>query len=133
MSIKQKVNTRISTESELVRIDDVIALILWKRLFAEAQGFIVKTMIAYRDNLSSIKLELNSKESSGKKTHHFNIKYFYVTDLIKRNLLEIIYCPTKKMVADYMSKLTTRETSYRFKNFTMNFSRISKNILESKL
>jgi hypothetical protein len=31
-----------------------------------------------------MKLEANGKASSGKRTQHFNIKYFYFTDLIER-------------------------------------------------
>eukprot|EP00978_Attheya_sp_CCMP212_P032491 scaffold127229_cov35-Attheya_sp.AAC.1 len=80
ISCKQKINTRSSTESELVSIDDVILKALWTQLMIEAQGFKVKN-IAHRDNTSSMKLEANGKSSSGKHTRHFNIKYFYVTDL----------------------------------------------------
>jgi len=104
VSTKQKVNTRSSTESELVGVDDVVAKILWTKQFMEAQGFKVKLNIVYRDNTSSMKLEQNGKSSSGKRTRHFNIKYFYITDLIKRNEMKIEYCPTDKMWADYMTK-----------------------------
>ena len=38
VSTKQKVNTRSSTEAELVSIDDVISKILWTKLFLQAQG-----------------------------------------------------------------------------------------------
>ena len=40
--------------------------------------------VIYRDNTSAMKLEENGKASSGKCTQHFNIKYFYITDLIER-------------------------------------------------
>ena len=39
MSSKQKLNTRSSTEVELVGINDVLSMILWTRLFLEAQGY----------------------------------------------------------------------------------------------
>jgi hypothetical protein len=42
---------------------------------------LVKLNIIYQDNTSTMKLERNGKESSGKRTRHFDIKYFYVTDL----------------------------------------------------
>eukprot|EP00957_Ditylum_brightwellii_P208569 15358077-Ditylum_brightwellii.AAC.1 len=32
---------------------------------------------------------------------------FYITDLISRKEVEIAYCPTKDMLADFMSKPTT--------------------------
>lgn len=72
------------------------------------------------DNQSTMKLELNGKASSGKRTRHFNIKYFYITDLIDQNELRIEYCPTDKMIADYMTKpLTGPKFSY-FRNLIMN-------------
>ena len=37
-STKQKLNTKSSTESELVGVDDVMPIILWMRYFLEAQG-----------------------------------------------------------------------------------------------
>jgi hypothetical protein len=51
-----------------------------------------------------MKLEENGKASSGKHTWYFNIKYFYITDLIQCNDIQIEYCPTEEMVANYMTK-----------------------------
>ncbi|KAI2506113.1 Reverse transcriptase (RNA-dependent DNA polymerase) [Fragilaria crotonensis] len=104
VSTKQKVMSRSSTEAELVGLDDVISKILWSKLFIVAQGYNVKTTIIYRDNTSAMKLEENGKSSSGKRTRHFHIKYFYITDLIQRNEVTIEYCPTDAMIADYMTK-----------------------------
>ena len=60
--------------------------------------------IIYRDNQSSMKMELNGKSSSGKRTRHFNIKYYYITDIIERKFAQIEYFPTNTMLADYMIK-----------------------------
>ena len=51
-----------------------------------------------------MKLEENGRMSAGKRTRHFDIKYFYISDLIKRKELEIKYCPTISMWVDYMTK-----------------------------
>ena len=104
ISMKQKVNTHSSTEAELVGLDNVIAKILWMKLFVQSQGYEVKLNIVYRDNTSTMKLEENGKASLGKCTWHFNIKYFYITDLIQRGEVNIEYCPTDIMLADYMTK-----------------------------
>jgi hypothetical protein len=37
ISTKQKVNTRSSTEAELVSIDNIISKVMWTRLFLEAK------------------------------------------------------------------------------------------------
>ena len=120
VSTKQKVNTRSSTEAELVSVDDVVSKILWTKLFIEAQGFVINTNIIYRDNMSSMKLEANGKESSGKRTRHFNIKYFYITDLIRNNDIQIRYCPTQDMIADYMTKPLVGAKFDTFRNRIMN-------------
>jgi hypothetical protein len=120
ISAKQKVNTRSSTESELVGMDDVVAKIVWTKYMIEAQGFNIEN-IAHRDNTSTMKLEENGKSSSGKRTRHFNIKYFYVTDLVKRKEIILKYCPTDKMIADYMTKPLVGAKFHFFRNIIMNF------------
>jgi hypothetical protein len=103
-STKQKVSSRSSTESELIGVDNKISRVLLKKRFLEWQEFLVKLNIIYQDNTSTIKLERNGKDSSGKRTRHFGIKYFYVTDLISRDEVEIEYCSTDEMLADYNTK-----------------------------
>ena len=68
LSMNQKVNTRSSTEAELVGVDDIISKVLWTKLFIEAQGHKVTMNVIYRDNTSAMKLEANGKASSGKRT-----------------------------------------------------------------
>jgi hypothetical protein len=99
-STKQKVNSRSSTEAELIGVEDKISKILWARRSIKYQGFKVKLNIIYQDNTSTMKLENNGKASSGKRTRHFDIEYFYVTDLIGGDEVEVIYCPTGDILHD---------------------------------
>ena len=64
------------------------------------QGLGIRQNIVFRDNTSAMKLEENGRMSAGKRTRHFDIKYFYITDLIKRKEITIKYCPTGSMWAD---------------------------------
>jgi hypothetical protein len=57
-----------------------------------------------QDNKSPILLEKNGKASSGKRTRHINIQYFFITDWVNMKEISIGWCPTKKMVADFMTK-----------------------------
>jgi Reverse transcriptase (RNA-dependent DNA polymerase) len=104
MSRKQKLNTRSSTEAELVGADDALNLILWTRLFLQAQGCKMKPTILYQDNKSAILLEKNGKKSSSKRTRALNIRYFFITDQIEKGNLTVEYCPTGDMIADFMTK-----------------------------
>jgi hypothetical protein len=103
-STKQKLNTRSSTESELVGVDDMMPSILWTRNFLESQGYGVRENIVYQDNRSAILLEKNGKASSSKRTKHINIRYFFVTDMIRKKKMSVEWIPTGDMVADFWTK-----------------------------
>ena len=76
-STKQKLNTKRSTEAELVAVDDLMPQILSTQICLEAQGFKVKDKIINQDNQSAIKLENNGRGSRGKKKNrHVNIRFF---------------------------------------------------------
>jgi hypothetical protein len=104
ISRKQKLNTRSSTEAELVAADDVAIMILWTRFFLEKQGLKIKENILMQDNKSTILLLKNGKRSSSKRTRALNIRYFYLTDQIEKGLVSVHYCAASSMIADYMSK-----------------------------
>ena len=84
ISRKQKLNTRSSTEAELVGANYASVMILWTKLFMEAQGYPIEKNILYQDNKSTILLENNGKRSSSKRTRAFNIRYFFLTDQVER-------------------------------------------------
>ena len=103
-SSKQKLNSRSSTEAELIGVDDAMAMILWSKLFMEAQGYAIEENIIYQDNKSSILLEKNGRRSAGKRSRAINIRYFFVTDNVEKGNVTIEYCPTDQMIADFMTK-----------------------------
>ena len=104
MSSKQKLNTRSSTESELVGVDDPMTKVLWTKLFADAQGYPISSNLLYQDNKSSILLEERGRQSAGKRSRAINVRYFFVTDQVNLNNIVIKYCPTAQMVADFLTK-----------------------------
>ena len=63
LSKKQKLNTRSSTEAELVGADDAATMILWTGLFMEKQGYPLEKNILYQDNKSAILLERTAEEA----------------------------------------------------------------------
>jgi len=103
ISAKQKLNTRSSTEAELVGADDIAPQAIWTKNFLEAQGYSSETTV-YQDNTSAILLEKNGMESSSKRTRHINIRYFFIKDCVDKRLFDIQYCPTDDMVGDFPSK-----------------------------
>ena len=112
-SKKQKLNTKSSTEAELVGIDDVLPQALWTKYFLAAQGYDTDAIMA-QENQSTIRLSDNGKVSSGRGTRHINIRYFFITDKIARKEIAVLYCPTKEMVADFFTKPLQGELFYKF-------------------
>jgi hypothetical protein len=94
-------NTRSSTESELVGGDDMMPIICWTHYFLLSQGNGIIENLLLQDNRSSILLEQNGRALSGKRT---NIRYFFITDRVNMKEISIDWCPTKEMVADFMTK-----------------------------
>ena len=106
ISRKQSMNTRSSTEAEVVAADDIVGAMLWTRQFLEAQGYLVRENVLYQDNQAAMLLESNGRRSAGKRSRHLNIKFFYVHDQKRKGHITIEYCPTDKMTGDYMTKPT---------------------------
>jgi len=74
-SIKQKLNTKSSTETELVGALDYLPFTLWTMRFLEAQGHPVDWSIYHQDNESAIQLENNGVRSAGSKLQHIHIGF----------------------------------------------------------
>ena len=104
MSNKQKINTKSSTEYEVIGADDALPQMLWTKYFMEEQGYNIDENIMYQDNMSAMLLEKNGKKSSTKNTKHINVRYFFIKDRIATGDVKIDHCGTKKMLADHFTK-----------------------------
>ena len=66
-SSKTKLNTKISTEDELVKVDDVLTQVIWNRYFLKEQGYMIHDNVILQDNQSAIRLQKNGKRSRRKR------------------------------------------------------------------
>ena len=122
ISRKQKINSKSSTEAEVIGIDDALGHIIWTRNFLMSQGHKVTDNIVYQDNESAMLLEKNGRNSSTKRTKHMNIRYFLVKDKIANKEMSVVYCNTKEMLGDYFSKPVQGKQFYKFRKEIMNIS-----------
>jgi len=83
-SHRQKLNTKSSTEAELVGLSDGSNNILRLRNFLIEQGCKVGPAKVFQDNKSTIAL-VSRGRSTHKSTRHINICYFYVKDKAGQN------------------------------------------------
>jgi hypothetical protein len=115
MSKKQKLNTKSSTECELVGVDDALPQMLWTRYFIEGQGYGVEALILKQDNLSAILLEKNGRASISKRTKHINVRYFFIRDRINSGEITIEHCPATEMLTDHFTKPLQGEMFRKFR------------------
>lgn len=103
-STKQKMNSGSSTEAEIIGAAEYIPSTIWLMKFLKAQGHDLQYSSFYQDNESAIKLERHGKQSSSRRSRHFDIKLFNVKDKVEQHGIDIVYCPTDLMVADFFTK-----------------------------
>ena len=115
MSMKQTLNTKSSTEAELVGCDNSMNMVVWTKLFMGWQtkdaeekhktNLLGKKVIIQQDNTAAIRMERFGKRSSTKRTRHLSIRYYYITNLLKEGFITAItYMPIAEMVSDYLTK-----------------------------
>ena len=73
ISAKQKLNTKSTTESEVVGTFDYLPKNIWATMFLEAQGHILDNNIFFQDNTSAMKLKWNGLHSCGQKSRYIDI------------------------------------------------------------
>ena len=123
-SKSQKLNVKSSTEAEIVGTDDVMPQILWTLYFLEAQGYKIDNNVLYQDNKSSILLETNGRGSSGKRTRHIDVRYFFIADRVKSGEIRIEHCPTGIMIADYFTKALQGALFWKLRDMIMGNTEI---------
>ena len=99
----------------------MIGQILWTWLFMLEQRIKVSDNILYQNNKSAILLETNGRTSSSKRTKHIEIWYYYVADRIAKGDLSVVWCPTNKMIADFLTKPLQGKVFQKFRDVLMEW------------
>lgn len=53
---------------------------------------------------------------TGKGSNHINVYYLFVVDKIKKKEVKLVFCPTKKILANYQSKQVHGRLFYDHRN-----------------
>lgn len=116
----QKLNSKSSTEAELIGASDSAGQLLWTRQFLVAQGYDVGPAVLYQDNQSTIAL-LNNGRSNSERTRHIAIRYFFLHDRINRKEVRVEYLCTGDMIADILTKPLQGEQFNRLRAMLLNW------------
>ena len=92
-------------EAELVAVDNALPHLVWTRYFMIAQGYDIKDIILYQDNLSAMLRTTKGKASNGKRIRiifgapilslsrayvgYIHFKIFYTTTYVGKNQTKI--------------------------------------------
>ncbi|CAI7884396.1 unnamed protein product [Closterium sp. NIES-53] len=102
-SSKQELIALSSAEAEYIALCSATKEGLYLReLLEEAKLAELPNFTLFCDNQSAIRIA--NKNGFANRTKHIALRYFFVKDEIKKGRLELSYCLTTEMAADYLTK-----------------------------
>ena len=122
---KQKMNSRSSTETEVIGNSEYLPYPIWFEYFMEAQGRKIKSHLLWQDNEGAERFAKNGRISCTSNSRHISIKYFWVTDRVKQGKIEVKHCPTEKMLADFFTKALQGKLFHKFRAIIMGWKHVS--------
>jgi hypothetical protein len=102
-SQKQELVTLSTAEAEYVAATHAEKEALWlRKLIHELFPSLIAPTPLYCDNQVAIKLIKDNNYHA--RTKHIDIRYHFIQYTVQSNALKVIYCPTKEMTADILTK-----------------------------
>ncbi|CDF35378.1 unnamed protein product [Chondrus crispus] len=113
-SRKQTVVATSTCEAEYIALCEACKEATWLRqVVADVLGLDSDpTIVMGCDNAGTISYAQN--ESVNRRNKHVDVKYHYVRDAIKRNVISLSHCPTTSMPADILTKALGRVLFQKF-------------------
>jgi hypothetical protein len=102
-SSKQDQVAKSSTEGEIYGVSSTLSEGLWCKLYLEQQGEDIGMLTVEQDNKSAMAL-FDRGYSNSDKTRHLHIRHFWIKDMVKGGLVQIVYTPTAEISADILTK-----------------------------
>jgi len=111
-SRKQELVTLSTAEAEYVAAMHTAKEALWlRKLIHELFPSLIATTPLYCDNQAAIKLIKDDNYHAT--TKHIDIQYHFIQYTVQSSALDMIYCPTKDMVANILTKALPKwKTTY---------------------
>ena len=66
-------------------------------------------------------MEKNGRNSCTGNSRHIDIRFFFVHDRVKAGDIDVLYCPTERMVADFFTKPVQGNTFKMFRDAVMGY------------
>ncbi|CAI7907423.1 unnamed protein product, partial [Closterium sp. NIES-53] len=102
-SSKQELIALSSAEAEYIALCSATKEGLYlRKLLEEVKLAQLPSFSLFCDNQSAIRIA--NKNGFANRMKHIALRYFFVKDEIEKGRLELFYCPTSEMAADYLTK-----------------------------
>jgi hypothetical protein len=112
---RQKCIATSTAEAEYMAVYEASKEIKWIRLLLKELGFEQSgPTIIHEDNTSAISMSTNDGNHS--RTKHIDIKYHYVKDLVKENIIQLKWISTNEQIADIFTKPLGKIKFTHFRN-----------------
>ena len=116
----QKINTKSSSEAELIGLSDSTNQVIWTRNFLLEQGYNVGPATIYEDNQSTIAMIKNGKSNS-ERTRHIAVRFYFLADRIASKEIRMEYLQTTDMLADILTKPLQGQLFIKLRNRLLNW------------
>jgi hypothetical protein len=126
-SSKQKVNTKSSTESEVVGLADKSSQVIWSReilgwLNDQKEGDLPAATV-YEDNTAAIQMMKRGRGCS-EKTRHIKIQAFFIGDRMANGDINLHHLKTDEMIADFLTKPLQGKQFIKLRNMLLNWKAV---------
>lgn len=103
-SRKQNLVALSTCESEFIALSEACRAATWlRRLLGDFRQNSSKATTIFEDNQSCLKL-IEEEERLSDRSKHIDTRFHFVKDYVKKGIVQCIYCPTEKMLADVLTK-----------------------------
>ena len=110
-----------SCESEYMVLAPAMKRALHLRRLLHAMGFSqIEPITCYEDNQAAI--NLTKAPAIAKNSQHIHIRYHLIRDLVKANIVKMVYVPTEQMTADLLTKPLSLKLFCYFRDKLLNVS-----------
>ena len=118
---KKNLNEKSLTGAELIGTSEYITFNVWMVMFLEAQVYDLKKNIIYQDVKSAISMANNGRVSCTVNYRHINIRHLFVKDRVDKGEIEVKYCTTNMMIAEYFTKPLQGKMFKIFRDLIMGY------------
>ena len=98
----QKLNSKSSTEAEIIAVSDGMNVPLWLADFIAHQSHKAQPVQLEQDDQSCITL-LTKGRSTADTTRFIAIRKFLISDYIRNGAINVVYVPTVDMTSDFFT------------------------------